>query len=178
MSGGATAVLRGLMLTSAFSLAACAAAPRPEDSASTAVSTGVVSFKLLPTPATGQYKLRTNEHAFGAEPTARATPVYPEALTSQNLPEVTVRVKAIVNEQGAVIEVRDIEPSSDIHHGMFIDACRGAMMRWSFTPMVVVTEVNDGTGTISPIRTAKAFSQDYSFTFRLVGGRPIVTSDR
>ena len=135
---------------------------------------GSVSYKLIPSLASGQYKLKKSEHAFGAQAISRDDPTYPQSLVDKHLPDVTIRVKAIVNSEGMVTEVRDLDSTDDAQHALFFAACKSAVLRWSFSPMVVVTETDDGRGNISQDRSPRPFSLDYMFTFSSVNGRPTV----
>jgi hypothetical protein len=101
--------------------------------------------------------------------------VYPASLVDRQLPPVIVHAKAIVDEQGHVIEVRDMDDDSAPDHSAFFAACREAVRQWQFTPMTVVAELDDGKGNISQTRKNVAFSLDYAFRFELVAGKPTVT---
>ncbi|MBB3229093.1 hypothetical protein FHW69_003742 [Luteibacter sp. Sphag1AF] len=133
-----------------------------------------MSYKLIPSLASGQYQLAKAEHAFGAQPTFRVNPIYPASLAGKHLADVTIRVKAIINTDGAVIEVRDLDPASDEQRSMFVEACKNAIMHWSFSPLVVVTETDDGHGNVNQSRSLKAFSLDYTFIFSSAQGGPTV----
>ena len=167
---------RSVALLGAGFLAACAASPPPRADAPPPAKDGAVSVDLIPASASGQYKLKTSEHAFGAQPIERPPPAYPAALIAAGLPLVVVRVKAIVGENGTVTDVRSLDATTDPRHAAFVAACRDAVTRWTYSPMVVVEEFDDGKGNISQVRTPRAFSQDYAFRFELVEGKPKVSA--
>lgn len=164
------------MLCIALALTACHAPSRPSGKPTEPDRTGTVSYETLPALAQDQYKLKRSEHAFGAQPVTHEAPTYPASLVGERLPDTTVRVKAIVDAQGRVTEVRDLTPSNDPHHQAFFTACRDAVMHWSYTPMTVVEETDDGRGNITQARKNTPFSLDYGFRFALVEGKPIVSS--
>ncbi len=123
-----------------------------------------------------QYQLKKDENAYGAVPITHDPPAYPAALIGKNLPSAVVRVKAIVDGEGRVTEVRDLDASPGPEHAAFFDACREAVAHWKFTPMTVVQEVEDKKGNITEVRRTAPFSLDYAFNFELVEGRPSVTA--
>ncbi|MEX1829797.1 hypothetical protein [Luteibacter sp. CQ10] len=157
-------------------LTACHAPSRSVREPAKPDRTGTVSYTALLTGADSQYKLKRAEHAFGAQPVTNDPPVYPASLVARQLPEVTIRIKAIVDEQGRVTEVRDLDTSTDPNHVAFVSACRDAVMHWSYTPMTVVDELDDGHGNITQKRKNAPFSLDYAFRFALVEGKPTVSA--
>jgi len=171
-----TLFARSSALLGAGLLAACTTSPPPRPETPPPAKDGAVSYDLIPAGASGQYKLKTSEHAFGAQPIERPSPAYPEALIAAGLPPVVVRVKAIIGEKGTVTDVRSLDATNDPQHAAFVAACRDAVSRWTYSPMVVVEEFDDGKGNISQVRTPKAFSQDYAFRFELVEGKPKVSA--
>lgn len=138
--------------------------------------TGDVSYALVPATGSGQYALKRGESAYGAQLISQDPPVYPPALITANLPPTTVRVKAIVDGNGRVTEVRDMDSVTSPNHAAFIAACREAMMRWTYTPMTFVEEVEGAKGNISESKRTAPFSMDYAFKFALVDGRPAVSA--
>lgn len=134
-----------------------------------------VSYALVPAAASATYALKRSEHAFGAQPLVRDPPGYPGSMIERQLPPVIVHAKAIIDEQGHVTDVRDMDGVLTSDHAAFFDACRDALSRWRFSPMTVVEEFDDGKGNISQSRKNAAFSLDYVFRFELVAGKPTVT---
>ena len=139
---------------------------------------GEVSYALLTASSANQYQLKRNEHAYGAQPLEHDPPAYPSSLVGAGLAPTTVQVKAIIDEAGTVIDVRDLDASSTPEHKLFLAACRDVMMHWKYTPMTVVQENDDGAGNISQVERTAPFSLDYAFRFELVDGRPTVTAGR
>jgi hypothetical protein len=135
-----------------------------------------VSYSLVPASGDSQLKLKRSEHAFGAQPVAHDPPVYPAELIGRMLPLVTIRAKAIIDETGSVTEVRDLDDSQTPEHKAFFKACQQTMTHWTYTPMTVVEEFDDGRGNISQVRKDSPFSLDYAFRFELVDGKPTVTA--
>jgi len=164
------------LLCTALVLTACHAPQKPSGKPGAPDRAGTVSYEELPAFAENQYKLKRDEHSFGAQPVEHDAPTYPASLVALQLPEATVRVKAIVDEQGRVTEVRDLDTSTDPNHVAFFSACRDAVMHWSYTPMTVVEEFDDGHGNITQKRKNAPFSLDYGFRFALVEGKPLVSS--
>jgi hypothetical protein len=163
-----------LIIGLALTLAGCRADVRghaPKDSSGAA---GAVSYAIVPAAASAAYTLKRSEHAFGAQPVVRDPPVYPPSLVARQLPPVIVHAKVVVDEQGHVVDVRDMDSDSSSDHSAFFDACREAVGHWQFTPMTVVEEFDDGKGNISQSRKNAAFSLDYAFRFELVAGKPTV----
>lgn len=139
---------------------------------------GEVSYQLVPATGAAQYKLKKSEHSFGAQPLTNEPPVYPPSLVAANLPLTTVRVKAIIDQNGKVSEVRNLDTATSRETELFVTACRDAMLHWTYSPMTVVEEFDDGKGNITQVRKNAPFSLDYAFKFELVDGRPTVTSSR
>ncbi|MDQ0008191.1 hypothetical protein J2T07_000350 [Luteibacter jiangsuensis] len=137
---------------------------------------GAVSYSRIEASASEQYKLTQSEHAFGAQLITNDPPAYPEILVGKALPPTTIRVKAIVDEAGHVSDVRDLDSSPDPDRQALFQACRTAVMGWTFSPMTIVQESDDGRGNIRQVKKNAAFSLDYAFRFELVGGRPRVTA--
>jgi hypothetical protein len=130
---------------------------------------------IVPAGSSGAYQLKHSEHAFGAQPIVHDAPVYPASLVDKQLPPVSIHAKAVIDEQGHVTNVRDMDGASTPDHAAFFAACREAVIRWQFTPMTVVEDIEDGKGNMSQTRKNAPFSLDYVFRFELVDGRPTVT---
>jgi hypothetical protein len=165
----------GVLLWLTVALGGCHADMRSPVANDAAGTTGAVSFTAVVAPSSGSYKLKRSEHAFGAQPIVRDSPVYPASLIDRQLPPVTVHAKAVLDEQGRVTEVRDIDGASTPDHAAFFAACQAAIKRWQFSPMTVVEESDDGKGNISQVRKNAPFSLDYAFRFELVAGKPVVS---
>lgn len=172
----ASSGIRTSFLAAALLLAGCHAERPVSVEAAKPDATGEVSYALLPSATEGQYQLKKDENAYGAVPITHDPPAYPAALIGKNLPSAVVRVKAIVDGEGRVTEVRDLDASPGPEHAAFFDACREAVAHWKFTPMTVVQEVEDKKGNITEVRRTAPFSLDYAFNFELVEGRPSVTA--
>ncbi|WP_426284598.1 hypothetical protein [Luteibacter sp. E-22] len=158
--------------------AGCGTLPPSSKHDDAAKREGAVSYSRIEASANEQYKLTQSEHAFGAQLITNDPPVYPEGLIGKALPPATIRIKAIVDETGHVTEVRDLDTSSNPDHQALFQACRTAVMGWTFTPMTIVRESDDGRGNISQVKKDAAFSLDYAFRFELVDGRPRVTATK
>lgn len=166
-SGTRTSILVALLL-----LAGChAERPVPVEAAKPDAA-GEVTYTLLPSATEGQYQLKKDENAYGAVPVTHDPPVYPVALVGKNLPPAVVRVKAIVDGEGHVTEVRDLDTLQGPEHAAFFDACREAVSHWEFSPMTFVREVEDKQGNMTEARRTAPFSLDYAFNFEIVEGRP------
>lgn len=164
------------MLAATIMAAGCGTMPPRSRHDEATHRSGAVSYSTLAASADEQYKLTKSEHAFGAQPIKHAPPAYPEALIGKALPPTTIRIKAIVDDTGHVSEVRDLDASSDPDHQALFQACRIAVMGWTYSPMTVVQESDDGHGNISQVRKNAAFSLDYVFRFEVIDGRPRVTA--
>lgn len=178
VSGLSTQVVLGGIAFACLVLQGCHAVKPDVAIASHDDQHGAVSYTLAPAAASQQLRLRRSEHAFGAEPLVHEAPGYPAALIPRNLPPQVVQVKAIIDENGHVAEVRDTDMSSDPDHAIFVAACRKALLLWTYSPMTVVQEFDDGKGNISQVRKNVAFSLDYVFHFALLDGRPAVTEGK
>lgn len=159
-------------------LAACAQVPTPPRAPAPPSKDGKVSYEAIPASAEARRKLETHQSAFGAQVVTREPPVYPQALVAENLPPVTIRAKVIIDGEGKVSDVRDLDAAGDAHHAAFFAACRDATLRWTFTPLTIVEEHEGPHGDISQTRRNEPFSLDYAFHFELKDGVPTVSSDR
>ena len=164
-------VLLGLVLA----LAGCQAGASSSTKEQAPDKAGAVSYTIVPAASSGAYQLKHSEHAFGAQPIAHDAPIYPASLVSQRLAPVSIHAKAVIDEQGHVTDVRDLDGASTPSHAAFFAACREAVIHWQFTPMTVVEDIEDGRGNMSQTRKNAPFSLDYAFRFELVDGRPTVT---
>lgn len=173
-----THIVLGWIASACLVLQGCHAAKPDAVIASHDDQHGAVSYTLAPAAASQQLRLKRSEHAFGAEPLVHEAPSYPATLIPRNLPPQVVQVKAIIDDNGHVAEVRDTDMSNDPDHAIFVAACREALLRWTYSPMTVVQEFDDGRGNISQVRTNTAFSLDYVFHFALLDGHPAVTEEK
>lgn len=162
-----------------FLLSACAhqpptAAPKPADPP----RDGKVSYEIMPAGKAGEYQMQDGQTSFGAQPVTNDPPAYPVALIAANLAATVVHAKVIVDGDGKVSDVRDLDPGGDASHAAFFAATREAAMRWTYTPMTIVQEHEGKNGMISETKTTAPFSLDYAFRFELKDGRPVVTTSR
>ncbi|MGA7438832.1 MAG: hypothetical protein WBW32_11980 [Luteibacter sp.] len=168
---------RVLSLLISLSLAACAHAPPNEPVKPAEPSRdGKVSYSAIPSDKAGEYQMKSGQSAFGAQPLTNDPPAYPAALIASNLPASVVRAKVIVDGEGKVSEVRDLDSATDAAHKAFFAATREAAMRWTYTPMTMVQEREGNHGNITQTRTNAPFSRDYVFRFELKDGKPVVTA--
>jgi hypothetical protein len=94
-------------------------------------------------------------------------PSYPENLLASNLPPVTVTARIIVNEDGKVEEVSNLNISSDMQEEFFLSTKR-SLMQWEFIPLFRVIGLNN-----EPM----PFHLDYSFTFTQVDGKAVIRAN-
>ena len=167
-----------LSLLGTLALAGCATdgAVSPTKSA-TAPKDGKVSYDMVPAKDSDRMKPSKGQHTYGAQPVDNPPPVYPPELVSANL-AATIRAKVIVDGEGKVTDVRDLDTMGGEHHGAFFAAVREAAMRWTYTPMTVVQDHEDSRGAFHQTRTTQPFSLDYSFRFELKDGVPTVSATR
>jgi hypothetical protein len=170
--------LRAFVLTGIITATGCGTVPPSAKPDNAPHREGAVTYSKLAAPPDQAYKLTQTEHAFGAQPITNEAPAYPESLVGKALPPTTIRVKAIVDDAGHVSDVRDLDASSDPDHQALFAACKAAVMRWTYSPMTIVQESDDGRGNISQVRKNAAFSLDYAFQFEIVDGRPRVTTSK
>ena len=165
-------------LAGTLALAGCATdgTSAPVKSAATPKD-GKVSYDMVPAKDSDRLKPAKGQHTFGAQPVENPPPVYPPELVSANL-AATIRAKVIVDGDGKVTDVRDLDTMGGEHHGQFFSAVREAVMRWTYTPMTVVQDHEDARGNFSQTKTTQPFSLDYSFRFELKDGVPTVSATR
>lgn len=159
-------------------LAACAHAPAPRPAPVTPPRDAKVSYDIIPTGAAGQYHMEKGQSAVGAETIVNDPPAYPASLVAENLPPQVVRAKVIVDAEGKVSEVRDLDGSGDATHAAFFKASRDAAMHWSYTPMTIMEDHEDAKGNFNQTRKNEPFSFDYAFRFELKDGVPTVSATR
>jgi hypothetical protein len=137
------------------------------------VNDGAVSWKMATDPAQDHYRLKADQTASRVQLLERVSPVYPASLLSLNLPVQEIPVKAIVDEDGKVTEVRATAPTpaDDVHRDAFFHAVVDAVQQWRYTPLLIT----DGDGNKSGAAThAMPFSMDYVFRFEIKDGKPVV----
>lgn len=159
-------------------IAACAHAP-PMEPARPAPPPrdGKVSYEVIPAGSGGEYQMQDGQSSFGAQPITNDPPAYPPALVAENLPTVVVRAKVIVDGEGKVSDVRDLDAVAvDATHKAFFAATRDAALHWAYSPMTIVQEHEDAHGNFSESRNTAPFSLDYAFRFELKDGKPVVTA--
>ncbi|HEY4291472.1 hypothetical protein [Luteibacter sp.] len=177
-SSSRRAVVAVMGLVATLALAGCATDGAVAPATSTSASKdGKVSYEAIPADKANQLKESKGQHTFGAQPIENPPPVYPPELVSANL-AATIRAKVIVDGEGKVTDVRDLDTMGGDHHGAFFAAVREATMRWTYTPMTVVKDNEDARGKFNQTKTTQPFSLDYSFRFELKDGMPTVTATR
>lgn len=151
-------------------LAGCATSMQPVP---TPANDGAVSWKATNDPAQQHYQLKADQTASKVQVLDRVSPVYPASLLSLNLPVQEIPVKAIVDEDGKVTEVRATAPMSadDTHQDAFFHAVVDAVRQWRYTPLLITD--NDGNKPGAATH-ARPFSMDYVFRFEIKDGKPVV----
>lgn len=136
-----------------------------------------VSYDAMPESAANRYQMTKSQHTFGAQPIDNPPPVYPPELVSANL-AATIHAKVIVDGEGKVTDVRDLDTMGGEHHAAFFAAVRDAVLHWRYTPMTVVQDHEDAKGNFNTTRSTAPFSLDYAFRFELKDGVPSVSATR
>lgn len=95
---------------------------------------------------------------------SNSLPAYPPQLLASNLPPVTVLVRIIVNEDGQVIDVVNLDNTKGAHEEFFL-ATKSTLQAWQYVPLFRVTGVEN-----EPI----PFHLDFSFTFTQIDGNPVI----
>ena len=159
-------------LVSATLLCACSHAVRTN-----------VDFRTIDDADTKHYEMSAEQSYTVPAAVDHLPPEYPTDMIPLHLQHVDVRVKVIVDENGAVSEAR-FPPDAAGHPAAFDDAVRGAVLRWHYTPFVIRTweDVEDAEGNVVDSRIAseqaQPFSLDYDFSFDLRDGKPVVASNQ
>jgi hypothetical protein len=94
-------------------------------------------------------------------------PIYPEKLLASNLPPITVTARIIVNDEGKVTDVSNLNNSTDAPEEFFLST-RTSLLQWEFIPLFRVTGFGN-----EPM----PFHLDYSFTFTQVDGKPVIKAN-
>jgi hypothetical protein len=167
-----------LSFAAVVSLAGCAHdQPATHAGSSATTKDGKVSYDTMPVKNSDRYQPTKSQHTFGAQPIDNPPPVYPADLVSANL-AATIHAKVIVDGEGKVTDVRDLDTMGGEHHAAFFAAVREAVLRWRYTPMTVVQDHEDAKGNFNTTRTTAPFSLDYAFRFELKDGVPTVSATR
>lgn len=163
-------------------MAGCAAnAPKKTDTAEPDRQ-GKVSGAVIDASAPDRYAGSAGIHY--QQPMAspeNALPVYPAALLSQRLASVSIKVRLIVDKNGAVAQTELLENISDAARP-FLTAVDTAVSGWQFIPLIKIAEtpgqstvdVGDASLLFDGQATALPFHQDYAFTFNQTNGKPVV----
>jgi len=161
-----------------LALAGCAHdRPAAPPASSGATKDAKVSYEAMPETDTDRYQMTKSQHTFGAQPIDNPPPTYPPELVSANL-GTTIHAKVIVDGDGKVTDVRDLDTMGGEHHAAFFAAVRDAVLRWRYTPMTVVQDHEDAKGNFNTTRSTAPFSLDYAFRFELKDGVPSVSATR
>ena len=155
-------------------LAGCAA-PRQQLESPT---TGDGSRRMAVPPGTVRYQLALGEVSSGATPFRRVAPTYPPELLASCPPPQEVPALLIVDERGAVGEVRVAgETQANASRRAFIAAVRAAALQWRFTPLRIDhwAADADGNGHVVDGET-RPFSLAYVFRFECLAGKPMVSA--
>ncbi len=167
-----------VLFAAVVSLAGCAHdQPATHAGPSGTTKDGKVSYDAMPESDANRYQMTKSQHTFGAQPIDNPPPVYPPELVSANL-AATIHAKVIVDGEGKVTDVRDLDTMGGEHHAAFFAAVRDAVLRWRYTPMTVVQDHEDAKGNFNTTRTTAPFSLDYAFRFELKDGVPSVSATR
>ena len=171
---------RGLpCLALAMLLTGCAAAPAATKVAATA--NPETSYKLITPKDSPQYALRPGQSATLPQPVIGyfAPPRYPTALARAGMPPVSVEAHLVFDAAGRVARTDIVSNSyTGAGHEMFADAVRGATAAWRFTPLVFEETTGGGNVSVTVKHAAKPFSLWFEFDFRMVDGKPIVTTSK
>lgn len=156
------------------SLAGCAStsriAPPPPS--------GDASWRMLAPPGMVRYQLAMGEVSSGATPFRRVKPVYPPGLLAICPPPQEVPALLIIDDQGAVAEVRvSGERQADASRHAFIDAVRAAARQWQFQPLSISRWAADADGNSHVVDSdTRPFSLTYVFRFECHAGQSTVSA--
>ncbi|MEP6484000.1 MAG: hypothetical protein ABJB01_06085 [Rudaea sp.] len=109
-----------------------------------------------------------------------ALPHYPDEMLSRRLEPIEIKIRLIVDEHGAVTEIRPLGSRQD--DAPFVAAVQSAVTHWQFTPLVQIVDgpgdtlIATGGSSVQYAGAAKAlaFHQDYAFVFEQTDGKPAV----
>ena len=141
-------------------------------------ATGEASWHEVAEPGTEHYQLAMGEVSSGATPFKRVTPTYPASLLSTCPPPQDVQAMLIVDDKGAVSEVRVAgEAQADAGRRAFIAAVRAAALQWEFNPLTIDRWAADAEGESHVVESeTKPFSLDYVFHFECHAGKAAVST--
>jgi hypothetical protein len=141
-------------------------------------ATGEASWHEVAEPGTEHYQLAMGEVSSGATPFKRVTPTYPASLLSICPPPQDVQAMLIVDDKGAVSEVRVAgEAQADAGRRAFIAAVRAAALQWEFNPLTIDRWAADAEGESHVVESeTKPFSLDYVFHFECHAGKAAVST--
>lgn len=182
-----TAVLAGAVACAA--LAACTQAPqKPSSDDTRAGLRGRVEAQDLAEPDAQRYSAEGNvKYVQALGYPENAMPGYPSELLASRLPEVTLRVRLVVDAAGNVTDVTRLDDVADAGAAArFFASVRDACLGWKYSPLLRLdlaagpTTVEDGEGSVTyeGRPTALPFHRDYVFRFTQHDGKAEVgTSD-
>lgn len=131
------------------------------------------SYQMLTPKAALHYTLAPGETAIKPLPQKQVAPVYPPSLVHPDAAPVSVTVQVTVDKKGHVYGVYPVSSTAKgVDAPLFEAAVEHAAMQWEFTPLWMDKANPDGTSSL----TAKPFSLWYVFHFKVVDGKPIVTT--
>lgn len=140
------------------------------------------SYRLITPKDAPHYTLEPGQSAAEPKPLIGyfVPPRYPPSLARPDMPVVQVKAQLVFDEVGHVRETLILSNSYSGAGGeLFDDAVREATAQWAFTPLVFEQTVGGGSGVpVTLKREAKPFSLWFEFDFRMVGGKPTVSTTR
>jgi len=173
---------RSLLLAAFASLLCACAAKKPIEPVDPRL--GEVAVKTLQSADTDRYEEAASgeQYDYPAVYDENASPVYPDALLTQRLPPLRIKVRLVVDAAGDVTESSPLDPAVSADPAFFA-AIQAAVREWKFTPLV---RIKGGPGktdilshetmiTYEGEATALPFHQDYEFTFSQRDGKGFVS---
>ncbi|MGH8182147.1 MAG: energy transducer TonB [Rhodanobacteraceae bacterium] len=137
------------------------------------------SWKLLAPKDSPQYALQPGQSAVLPRPVIGyfAPPQYPPSLIHAGMPSVAVIAHLVFDTAGRVQKAEIVSNSyAGAGHTLFADAVRQATAHWAFTPLVFEETTGGSRVPVAVERVAKPFSLWFEFDFRVVDGKPLVTT--
>ena len=145
----------------------CASKPVAVQDQAPYQASGTVDGTVLDAPSTEQYEARAGESFLRPHKVPdNAPPIYPAHLLSSRLPPVEVQVRIVVNAEGSVTSATALG-QADGAAQPFLDAVVSAVWGWRFYSLFKI----DASGHAVKL----PFHQDYSFTFKQVNGKGVVS---
>lgn len=172
-------VAAGLLLV--VLLASCASGPATPG---TAQRKGEVQARVVEARPSERYETTDNVTYLRPVPAAdNPAPVYPAAWLPLRVAPTTVSARLIVDETGAVTDVRLLDANDSPAQDAFFASVRDACRQWKFTPLIQgildVEKQADGSIAILEAREkALPFHLDYVFRFSQHDGQPAVSADK